>query len=414
MLVNRGMGGGINAGQSFFLPLGDAGSGAVNTTPVSAFGDGTPTFTRADNTATTVNSAGLIIPVNANIARSYYDPTTLTYRGYLPEGARTNICIRTTLEGGGAAPTGWTQFFGTGTSAPAASIYGNADAAVAYLQTATAERPFLQSTAFSVSSASVYSLSIFVETITGTVQAQQVLTSIGYPGDATVSFPVCPANPAGGNTGTVTTGRMTILLTTTATAGTATLRAGLGVSSNTTGTIQFSRPQAELGSSASSYIPTTTATVTRNADVLTYAFAGNASATAGACYAELSTQWSTAEIASIAVGFISAAAGTLYREATGTDTAITMFDGTTGLTKSGITAMSTGSRKRVAAWGGSTMSTTGDGAAVATGAFDGNMGSTALAIGCDTGGIRNWFGTIRNVRIWTRQLTDAQLQGLTS
>ena len=47
MLVNRGMGGGINAGQSFFLPLGDAGSGAVNTTPVSAFGDGTPTFTRA-------------------------------------------------------------------------------------------------------------------------------------------------------------------------------------------------------------------------------------------------------------------------------------------------------------------------------------------------------------------------------
>jgi len=47
------------------------------------------------------------------------------------------------------------------------------------------------------------------------------------------------------------------------------IRIGAGSSGNATGTLQFSRPQFEVGASRSSFIPTTTAAVTRQPDVLT-------------------------------------------------------------------------------------------------------------------------------------------------
>jgi hypothetical protein len=46
------------------------------------------------------------------------------------------------------------------------------------------------------------------------------------------------------------------------------------------------------------------------------------------------------------------------------------------------------------------MSVTGDGAAPATGAFDGLVDSTLIGIGCDTtGGADSLAGTIKNVRV---------------
>src|SRR3990167_8421863 len=77
---------------SFVLPLGDDGAGAVDLVPLLA-GDATPTFTRA-TAATTVLSTGLIASVASCVARSWYDPTTLVYGGYLAEGARTNLCLQ--------------------------------------------------------------------------------------------------------------------------------------------------------------------------------------------------------------------------------------------------------------------------------------------------------------------------------
>jgi hypothetical protein len=49
------------------------------------------TFTRTGNTATVVNSSGLIQLVNANIPRFDYDPTTLTCKGLLIEEQRINL-----------------------------------------------------------------------------------------------------------------------------------------------------------------------------------------------------------------------------------------------------------------------------------------------------------------------------------
>ena len=423
MLVNRGMGGGINAGQSFFLPLGDAGSGAVNTTPVSAFGDGTPTFTRADNTATTVNSAGLIVPVNANIARSYYDPTTLTYRGYLAEGARTNLLLRseefdnaswtktdTTITANSiAAPDGATtaDLFTEGTAGTAQ---------VAQAQTATAD------VSYAVSRFVKYSATQWMRMIVGnganTFQAwfdiqNGVVGTSSTAGTGTVTSATIVAYPNGWYriilVGTVGSGATSISTST------------LSASANAAGRLN-SATRYEWGAQfennvtfASSYIPTTTASVTRNADVLTYAFAGNASATAGACYAELSSEWTTGAGAHVAVGFLPSSVGVLYVSTGIPSTSIRSGDGTAATTKGGLTSMATAARKRASSWGAAGQSATGDGATVATAAFDGDMGSTAIGIGIEGDGAGSeWFGTIRNVRIWTRQLTDAQLQGVTS
>jgi len=176
----------------------------------------------------------------------------------------------------------------------------------------------------------------------------------------------------------------------------------------------FDSPVLELGSFASTYIPTTTASVVRNADVLTYQFAGNMDATVGTAYAELFTLWSAATGATQIA--MSANTDQLMNDGTGNaSTVLRMNDGTTTVSKSGLTDMSTGSRKRAVSWGGSTMSLTGDGATPASGAFDGGIGSTAIGIGCRASASDNqWFGTIRNARIYQNQFTSAQLQALTS
>jgi len=60
------------------------------------------------------------------------------------------------------------------------------------------------------------------------------------------------------------------------------------------------------------------------------------------------------------------------------------------------------------------MSVTGDGVAVASAAFDGLLGSTAIGVGCATDGSRSLYGMQQNIRIWQRQLPNAVLQAITT
>jgi hypothetical protein len=168
---------------------------------------------------------------------------------------------------------------------------------------------------------------------------------------------------------------------------------------------------------ASSYIPTAGSTVTRNADVLTYPFAGNASATEGTVYAEGSTLWSLDPVASaILIALTDANGRALYSSSTVPSTSIATFDGTNAASKGALSAMATGVRKRAASYGAAGLLVTGDGASPGTGTFDGSMGggSGNIGIGCNPVGGSQFFGTLKNVQIYQSQFSAAQLQAITS
>lgn len=405
--------------SSFYLPLADAGDGAVDLTSYGA-GDTTFTFTRS-TIATTIGSTGLIIPVSSGVARSYYDPTTLQYMGYLPEGARTNLFLRseefdnaswtktdTTITANAAvAPDGNTTADlltqgSAGTAAATQAVTATADATYSvtfFAKRGNSDWLFIGIEAGGNSVRGWFNLGTGAVGST-TTAGTGALSSIRIKAFAN-GFYRCELNASmGGGATSITVS--TLLVT------------GDGLTSRVSGgTYYLWGAQFENNATfPSTYIPTAGSAVTRNADVLTFPFAGNADATAGTCYAELSTEWATADAFSAAVSF-RASDGTLRVGAGEAATTITINDTVTSAQKTGLTSMATGSRKRASAWG-SNKSATGDGATPAAAGFGGDMGSVSIAIGCLTGGTDQWFGTIRNVRIWNRQFTAAQLQAITT
>lgn len=149
--------------------------------------DAAVTFTRALNTATYFNSAGVLTTANANVARFDYDPATLAPRGLLIEEARTNLLLN--------SATLSTQSVTVSATAYTLSFYGTGTV-----------------------------------TLSGTSTAGPLVGSGAFPTRSTLTF--------------------------TPTAGTLTL--------TVTGTVQYA--QLEAGAFATSYIPTTGSSATRNAD----------------------------------------------------------------------------------------------------------------------------------------------------
>lgn len=325
----------------------------------------------------------------------------VTLKKYKAEGARTNLILNSVLAyTSGTAPNLFTAGFSTGTArGVAASTVVNGIGQAWQCSATNGREQFERSV--SLAANSTYTVSLYVESVTGDTGVLSYASSV-------------PAGAVSGNiTSPSTPGRYSYTIVTSATAGTAVIRFGIGCSANNVGacTVRFSGINVELGGFASSYIPTTTAAVTRNADVLTYPFAGNASATSGAAYAELGTDWSSSPSA-VALAFGSVehplwlTSGTLSSR-------ISILDGVTSTTKLSLTDMATGVRKRASAWGGSTQEITGDGAAVSSGAFDGNIGSASIMVG-HVNGAAQWFGNIGNVRIHTTKPRGSQLRELTA
>ena len=171
--------------------------------------------------------------------------------------------------------------------------------------------------------------------------------------------------------------------------------------------------QFEAGGFATS--PMDAAGAARNADLLTYPFAGNALASAGSLYLEKTVEWALNGAASaVPFSFSAANLGIAYVGASVAATRASMFDGTTGFSKLALADQFTGVRKHAASWGAAGQAVTGDGLAPATVAFDGDIGSTNITIGATSGGGTEWFGTIKNVRIWHTQLADSLLQSMTA
>lgn len=170
--------------------------------------------------------------------------------------------------------------------------------------------------------------------------------------------------------------------------------------------------QFEAGAFATS--PMAAAGAARNADVLTYVQAANILAAAGSLYCEY-----TAPNASYIGRLLGIDATNVLFQATsnvfGTVNGgtITVQDGTNTATVNYTPADQI--NKAAASYGGTSMKAFINGSAGAAGTFDGNiLGATNFAVGNRVSGALALFGTIRNVRIYSTALTDAQLQAMTT
>lgn len=416
-----------NAGQayvdvlpSFWLPLTDLGGGEADVT--LGMGTGAATFTRA-TTATTVDSTGTIVSVASGVPRSYYDPTTLEYRGYLAEGARTNLLLRSE-EFDNAS---WIK---TDTTVTANSITSPDGATTADLLTSGTAGTAVTVQGVVATADANYALSVFLKRGNNDwIRLQFANGANGVRAWVNLATGAVGTTTAFGTGASVSTTikeypngwyRFSIVgsVGSGATAISCFLSAVTADASNSAANSATYYPwgaQFENNVSfPSTYIPTTTASVIRNADVLTYTFAGNADATVGSVYAEAALLFGgTAPASEQMVGFVSGGNGLLMLSGQAATT-ITVNDGTTSVTKTGLTSLATATRKSAASWGAGGLLATRDGATVASGAFDGNMGSTAIGIGSDTSGARNLFGTIKNARIFQVQFSAAQLQAITA
>ena len=226
---------------------------------VPSSGNGDMVTTRA-TTATRVNSSGLVENVATGVPR-------LDYTGSVPsillEPQRTNLLLNSVWAGGGSTPTSFTKSF-LGTTTPITSVKN--PNVTAYNFNGTSIRGyFYQTQTFTINN--VYSLSIYVENVTITQAIVDIIaivnatgTSVYYKNNVAISS---STNIEVGNT-------YTIVFTATATTTISEVRFGLGAYGGTpTGNFTLSMPQLEIGAYATSYIPTTISTVTRNQDLMT-------------------------------------------------------------------------------------------------------------------------------------------------
>ena len=369
----------ILAGADFILPLSDAGSGGVVTTQER--GGGSPTFTRATVKWTKL-ATGLWASVASGTAASRYlgeNTEVGEYGGYFQEAAGTQLVtptasIRDMTQAEWAATNITAALTGTGIGGVANSCSR---------LTATAADGTIFQTLTAAASSRTYS--VFLKRVTGSGAI-----SITQDGGSTYTAVTSSVNSSTFTRVSITASQ---------------LNAVFGIKMSTdTDVILADFNQFEAGAFATS--PMASAGAARNADALTYVFAGNADAAAGTVYAEMSSVWTTpgGTYTAIAMG----ANAAIFVPSAGGAGLVRITDGTTTVTKSGLASSATGIRKRASSWGGLGLVITGDGAAVATGSFDGAMSNTNIAIGS------GWNGTLKNVRLWQRQLDNEQLIKITA
>lgn len=186
----------------------------------------------------------------------------------------------------------------------------------------------------------------------------------------------------------------------------------VGIKMGTSGdVIDVDCVQDENGAWATSPILTTTAAVTRNADVLSYASAFDVAQGTALCSIKSAVPRFTSDAyflngdsASARIGYLSSAVIRTISYA---------YDGTTVVNATGndVTAVVS---KRASRWGPNLL-VCADGTLGAQGAFDGSMGAAnTLYVGCNQASANHLSGTIRDVHIWPTPLTDTQMKQVTT
>jgi len=371
--------------------------------------DARVTLTRALNTATAINSSGQIAPVNANLPRFDYNlGTGGACKGLLIEETRANLFLNSALAGAvagspGTAPTSWAIQFGTSaTAALTTSIYGTLDSAQAITFSGTAIRMMYAQT-LNVTAGQQYAFSAYLEAVSGNIADFMTVTN----GTATVTMNTTVTSPQ-------TAGRYTVLFTA-STTGTCNARIGIGTTGATAGAVSatFSRPQVEAGSFSTSYIPTTTTSLTRNADAVSMTgtnFSDWYSSTTGSMLAE----WDIPNITGTKCAYyLTNAAETERIRLHASLSNINRYT----ITSSGTTivfntaAATTGVTKSVVGFKASDYAVSFNGAAVATNTTLATVPTTPnqLQIGRD-GASAYLNGWMRRVAYWPQRLINSEVQ----
>ncbi len=227
------------------------------------------TFTRAGATATRVNSSGLIETVAADTPRIDYDPVTLACKGLLIEEARTQAIPYSVFQGStgnGVFPTGWG---GAGLSALAMTTVAGPVLGFTtnYVQIRRNNVGFqgIQSAGnLGFTTAVAYRPSCYVRVPTG-VTAEAVLAY--FPGATPSTVQLASAAALNAQPKDVWV-RYDAAITFSVVGGSTPMGVVSSGSVNGQG-CDIALPQFETGAVATSWIPSTGAAVTRNADVAT-------------------------------------------------------------------------------------------------------------------------------------------------
>ena len=219
------------------------------------------TVTRALNTATRINSSGLLEVVNANLPRFDYTSVTLASRGLLIEEARQNLVLYSQnfanpywivsatgtavapviTPNSGTAPDGTNTLFKVDFNRGAGNTAGNTSA--------------LDSSSISIPTSAAYTMSVWIAAATSNDIGKQVaIRSVAG------TYKVI--------TLTAALQRVDYTQTSTATSTSFSMVSRGTVTVDNQVSVLIWGAQIELGAFATSYIPTTTAVVDRNADVV--------------------------------------------------------------------------------------------------------------------------------------------------
>ena len=190
----------------------------------------------------------------------------------LVEPQRTNLLLNSVWAGGGSLPTSWTFATNTGTTTPVTSIK-NPNVTAYRFVTSNTRQEFNQT--FSLILNQVVAFSCYVESVVIPIPFSFMLRLAGNAGATGTVIYLKNNIPVLSNSIIEAGNTYSVVLTCTV-AGSFASRIGVGGDGNITGDITLSMPQLELGAAtptpvaaySTSFIPTTTQTITRNADII--------------------------------------------------------------------------------------------------------------------------------------------------
>lgn len=376
----------------------------------STTGQNLITFTRASS-GTYVDSAGVIQTATNDVPRFDHNPTTGESLGLLVEEARTNLLLRS--EEFDQSP--WNQSSATVTPNQAAAPDGTT---TADLLVKSAAYGYVGRMA-NISNLTTHTFSVYIKKQTNT-NASLLVTDNGAANflvQANINLDTGAVTNLNGSTTATPVGSNWYRVSTTFTYTNALNRVHLypGIRSDaTTGGVYIWGAQLELGSFATSYIPTTSATVTRSADVASITgsnFSSWYNQTEGAVFSEYRTPTSgTRGVA----GFNDATANEcLSLFTSGTDPKFTAVDG--GVTQAdldGGTVAASTMTKTAAAYAANNFSIVHAGAAAVTDVSGTLPTVTRLLVGADQAG-NYQCGRIKRLTYWPTRLSDTTLQKIT-